>query len=38
MYTVGVTGTLKDLNKKTFEVIKNIYKINKFTYVPSVYG
>lgn len=37
-YIVGVTGTLKSLNTTQLVIINKVFKINKFTYLPSVYG
>ena len=37
-YIVGVTGTLKTLSAQEKEIILNNYGINKFTYMPSVFG
>ncbi|CAF4095909.1 unnamed protein product [Rotaria sp. Silwood2] len=38
MYIMGVTGTLETLSGPEKDVIKNVYKIVKDTYSPSVFG
>lgn len=35
---MGVTGTLKSLGQNQKFIIENIYKINKNTFIPSVFG
>lgn len=35
---MGVTGTLSTLSPPEFNLLKSIYGIHKFTYMPSVYG
>ncbi|CAF2540249.1 unnamed protein product [Rotaria sp. Silwood2] len=37
-YIMGVTGTLVTLSKSEKETIKNLYRINKNTITPSVFG
>ncbi|CAF1389902.1 unnamed protein product [Rotaria sordida] len=37
-YIMGVTGTLVTLNEPEKAIIKNVYKINKTTITPSVFG
>ncbi|CAF0787349.1 unnamed protein product [Adineta ricciae] len=37
-YIAGVTGTLKTLATTEVNILKEIYKIAKMTYIPSVYG
>ncbi|CAM4971805.1 unnamed protein product [Rotaria socialis] len=37
IYIMGVTGTLEKLNDKEKQIIKNIYKIKKNTYIPSMF-
>ena len=37
-FIMGVTATLENISSKVQEDLKEIYKINKFTYAPSVYG
>ena len=37
-YIMGVTGTLKTLSKSEKNIVENIYKITKNTYMPSVFG
>ena len=37
-YIGGVTGTLKTLANVEKEILKNVYVINRFTFIASVYG
>ncbi|CAF3762063.1 unnamed protein product, partial [Rotaria sp. Silwood1] len=37
-YIIGVTGTLETLSEPEKGVIKNVYRINKQTITPSVFG
>ncbi|CAF0938955.1 unnamed protein product [Adineta steineri] len=37
-YIMGVTGTLKTLSDPEKQIIENVYKINKQTFIPSVFG
>ncbi|CAF1137415.1 unnamed protein product, partial [Didymodactylos carnosus] len=37
-YIMGVTGTLETLSDPEKQVIQNVYKIAKNTYIPSVFG
>ncbi|CAF0898623.1 unnamed protein product [Adineta steineri] len=37
-YMMGVTGTLKTLSEPEKKVIRNVYKIKRDTYMPSVFG
>jgi len=34
----GVSGTLKTLSAPELDIVQNHFKINIFTYVPSVFG
>lgn len=38
LYIAGLTGTLKTLAVTETKILKNVYKIEKMTYIPSVYG
>ena len=35
---IGVTGTLKYLSGAELDIIQNVYKVKKRTFMPSVYG
>jgi hypothetical protein len=35
---MGVTGTLKTLSEPELSLLQNEFHINKFTYIPSMYG
>ena len=37
-YILGVTGTLDKLSKFEFNKLKTEFKLNKFSYAPSIYG
>ena len=37
-YIMGVTGTLRSLSNPEKEIINNVYKIKKETFIPSVFG
>jgi len=37
-YILGVSGTLETLSTPEKELLRSVYNITKFTYVPSVYG
>ncbi|CAF0947135.1 unnamed protein product [Adineta steineri] len=37
-YIAGVTGTLKTLAATETEILKSVYRVEKMTYIPSVYG
>ncbi|CAF4122389.1 unnamed protein product [Adineta steineri] len=37
-YMMGVTGTLRTLSEPEKKVIRNVYKIKRDTYMPSVFG
>jgi hypothetical protein len=37
-YMMGVTGTLRTLSDPERKVIRNVYKIKRNTYMPSVFG
>ncbi|CAF3372385.1 unnamed protein product [Rotaria sp. Silwood1] len=37
-YIMGVTGTLETLSESEKQIIQNVYKIEKNTYTPSVFG
>ena len=37
-YIIGVTGTLKSLSKPEINIVEKIYKIEYFTFIPSVFG
>lgn len=37
-FTMGVTGTLDTLTKYENDLLKRVYKLEKKTYIPSVYG
>src|SRR5690606_28715436 len=36
-YILGVTGTLDTLNKVQLEIVKDIYNVKKFSYIPYLY-
>jgi hypothetical protein len=35
---IGVTGTLRTLSKYENKIIKDVYKINQNTFIPSIYA
>ena len=35
---MGVTGTLKTLSKSETQIVEEVYKIKKKTFMPSVFG
>jgi hypothetical protein len=35
---LGVTGTVPSLPEKQLEILKSVYRIEKYSYIPSVYG
>jgi hypothetical protein len=35
---MGLTGTLKTLSPPEINIVENIYGINNFTIIPSVFG
>jgi hypothetical protein len=35
---LGVTGTLWSLPEKQLEILKSVYRIEKYNYIPPVYG
>ncbi|CAF4669347.1 unnamed protein product [Rotaria sp. Silwood1] len=37
-YIMGVTGTLETLSDPEKQIIQNVYKIGKNTYIPSMFG
>lgn len=37
-YIMGVTGTLNNLSVQKRNLLSEFYSINKFTYMPSIYG
>ena len=37
-FVLGVSGTLRTLSAPEMSLLRNTYKIQKFSYIPSVYG
>jgi len=35
---IGVTGTLRTLSRYENKIIKDVYKINQNTFIPSIYA